>query len=389
MSSPTTTKIDQVLSAAAAAGRVVGVSAAAGNADGATYEGGFGERSLGGGVPMTADTVVWIASMTKAVTGTAAMQQVERGNLSLDGPAGDICPYLGEVQVLEGFDSSGQPKLRAPKRPVTLRQLLTHSAGFSYEIWNADYVKYMEATGAPSIFGCVNAGLEMPLCFDPGDRWEYGINIDWAGKMVEAVTGQDLQTYLKANLFEPLGMGSTSFTITPSQRERIAEVHLRGEDGAIGHLGFEMPQEPEFFMGGGGLYSTVGDYLRFARMILRGGELDGARVLTADTVAEMAKNSMGSCEVSTLKTIHPFSNDANLFPDQSCKWGLSFLINTEDTAEGRSAGSLSWAGLGNSYYWIDPKKNVAGVYATQMFPFADAEAFPLFQEFEAAVYQSI
>jgi methyl acetate hydrolase len=316
-------KINDCLSAAISAGRVPGVSATVGNADGVLYEAAFGERSLGTGTAMTVDTVCWIASMTKAVTGAAAMQMVEQGKLNLDTPAGEVCEYLGRVQVLDGFDSSGQPILRAPKRPVTLRHLLTHSAGFSYEIWNNDYVKYMEATGTPTIFGCVDAGLEMPLVFDPGDNWEYGINIDWAGKMVEAVSGQDLDTYMQSNLFAPLGMASTGFKITESQRERMAEVHLRGEDG-VGHLGFEMPQEPEFWMGGGGLYSTVSDYLKFTRMILRGGELDGQRVLDAATVAEMSRNSMGSCSVSTLKTVHPFSNDANFYPVWTRSGGCRF-----------------------------------------------------------------
>ena len=291
--------VDDCLSAAIAAGRVPGVAATVGNADGVLYEGAFGERSIETGAPMTADTVVWIASMTKAITGAVAMQQVERGQLSLDAPAGEICPFLGEVQVLDGFAADGEPILRPPKRPVTLRHLLTHSAGFAYEIWNADYVTYMERTGAPSIFGCVNEGLKMPLVFDPGDRWEYGINIDWVGKMVEAVTGRDLGAVMRTELFEPLAMDATGFEITPAQRERLAAVHLRGPDG-VGHLGFEMPQEPEFWMGGGGLYSTVGDYLRFTRMILRGGELDGNRVLRTDTVAEMCRDSLGAPCVATL-----------------------------------------------------------------------------------------
>jgi methyl acetate hydrolase len=379
--------VDDCLSAAIAAGRVPGVAATVGNADGVLYEGAFGERSIETGAPMTADTVVWIASMTKAITGAVAMQQVERGQLSLDAPAGEICPFLGEVQVLDGFAADGEPILRPPKRPVTLRHLLTHSAGFAYEIWNADYVTYMERTGAPSIFGCVNEGLKMPLVFDPGDRWEYGINIDWVGKMVEAVTGRDLGAVMRTELFEPLAMDATGFEITPAQRERLAAVHLRGPDG-VGHLGFEMPQEPEFWMGGGGLYSTVGDYLRFTRMILRGGELDGNRVLRTDTIAEMCRDSLGAPCVAPLTSIHPFSNDATFYPGMTLKWGLSFLINTEDTPEGRSAGSLAWAGLANSYYWIDPVKNVTGVMATQLFPFADIEALALFQEFETAVYAS-
>jgi methyl acetate hydrolase len=380
--------VDKCLEGAAEAGRVPGVTAAVGSADGVRYEGAFGERSLNSGVPMTVDTVVWVASMTKAITGAVAMQQVERGNLSLDAPASEVCPYLGKVEVLEGFADDGTPRLRAPKRPVTLRHLLTHSAGFAYEIWNADYVTYMERTGTPSIFGCVNKGLEMPLVSDPGDRWEYGINIDWAGKMVEAVTGKDLDTVMRTDLFEPLGMSSTGFKITDGQRERLAGVHVRSADG-LAPLEFEMPQEPEFWMGGGGLYSTVGDYLRFTRMILRGGELDGQRVLAPETVAEMSRNSMGDCDVTTLVSIHPFSNDANFYPGMTQKYGLSFLINTEDTPEGRSAGSLAWAGLANSYYWIDPAKNVTGVFATQIFPFADVEAFALFKEFESAVYASL
>ena len=380
--------VGECLEAAAKSGRVPGVVATVGNASGVLYEGAFGERSVEGHVPMTNDTVVWIASMTKAITGAVAMQQVEQGRLSLDAPASDVCPYLGEVQVLDGFTSEGAPRLRPPKRPVTLRHLLTHSAGFSYEIWNPDYVTYLERTGTPSIFGCVDKGLEMPLVFDPGDRWEYGINIDWVGKMVEAVTGHDLDTVMRTDLFEPLGMDSTGFKISASQRERLAAVHLRGPDG-LQHLGFEMPQEPEFWMGGGGLYSTVGDYLRFTRAILRGGELDGHRILAADTVAEMSRNNMGSCNVTTLTSVHPFSNDANFYPGMTQKWGLSFMINTEDTPEGRSAGSLAWAGLANSYYWIDPTKNVTGVMATQLFPFADTEALALFKEFESAVYRSL
>jgi CubicO group peptidase (beta-lactamase class C family) len=273
-------------------------------------------------------------------------------------------------------------------RPVTLRHLLTHTAGFSYELWNPDLVAYMEAVGTPSIFGCQLAGLDVPLMFDPGDRWDYGTNIDFAGLMVEAVTGQDLEQYFKANLFEPLGMASTGFKISDDQRARLASVHVRAEDGSLSPIEFEMPQEPEFLMGGGGLYSTVGDYLRFTRAILRGGELDGQRVLQPETVADMSRNNMGDCDVVTLKTVHPFTLDANFYPDMVQKWGLSFLINTEETPEGRSAGSLAWAGLANSYFWIDPARDITGVYLTQMFPFADPGSIGLFRDFERAVYAS-
>src|SRR2546422_2405224 len=197
---------------------------------------------------MTLDSVVWIASMTKAITATAAMQLVERGKLSLERPASEMVPELAAAKVLEGFDAAGKPRLRAPKRPITLRHLLTHTAGFGYEIWDPAIARYQTATGTPGITTCTNAALTTPLMFDPGDRWEYGISIDWAGKMVEAVSGQRLDRYFQENIFGPLGMKDTSFTISPSQRARLASVHQRGGDGALAPIEFEIPQQPEFHM---------------------------------------------------------------------------------------------------------------------------------------------
>jgi CubicO group peptidase (beta-lactamase class C family) len=285
--------VDDCLGSAIAKGRLPGVIATVGRSDGTVYEGAFGERRLAtgaddaghGGVPRLDDEGHHRHGRHAAGrAGPAVARCASRG----------VCPYLGEVQVLDGFAADGEPMLRPPKRPVTLRNLLTHSAGFAYEIWNADYVTYMERTGTPSIFGCLDAGLRMPLLFDPGDRWEYGIGIDWVGKMVEAVTGKGLDTVMRTDLFEPLGMDSTGFKISASQRERIAEVHLRGPDG-IAHLGFEMPQDREFWMGGGGLYSTATDYLRFTRMILRSGELEGVRVLEAPTWPRCPATAWAGC----------------------------------------------------------------------------------------------
>ena len=381
--------LDRMLQAATEAGAVPGVVAVVTDRDGLLYEGGFGERALGGGAAMTPDTVVWIASMTKAVTATAAMQLVERGLLELDAPAKAVLPYLGEVQVLEGFDGNGESRLRPPKGDITLRQLLTHTAGFSYEIWNADILRYQQATGTPGITSCEDAALTTPLLFDPGTDWDYGINIDWAGKLVEAVSGQTLGAYLAAQVFEPLGMTSTAFKITEAMRSRLARIHHRGAEG-FEVLDFEIPQAPEFEMGGGGLYSTLGDYARFLRMILNKGEGERGRVLAPETVETMSRNQMGAHRVRGLKTEMPaFSNDAEFFPDLPKTWGLSFMINEEAAPSGRSAGSLAWAGLANSYFWIDPAKGIAGAYATQIFPFADAKALPLFLDFEAAVYESL
>jgi methyl acetate hydrolase len=384
-------KADALLRDAVSNGDVPGVVAMATDRDGTIYEGGFGERVLGSGVAMTPDTVGWIASMTKAITGTAAMQLVEQGRLDLDRPASDWVADLGNVEVLEGFDDTGRPVTRAPKRPITLRHLLTHTAGFSYEIWNPSIIRYQEATGVPGIIGCENAALRTPLLFDPGDRWDYGINLDWAGKMVEAVTGQRLGQYMKQNIFEPLGMTSTAFRITPEMRARLAKIHQRGEDGGLEPLmDLEIPQEPEFEMGGGGLYGTAGDYLRFVRMILDKGVADGRRVLQPGTVEMMSQNQMGDCRVRRLETaMPPLSNDAEFFPGMPKTWGLSFMINTEEAPTGRTAGSLAWAGLANSYYWIDPNKGLGGVFLTQILPFADEKSVPLFFAFEKTVYQSV
>jgi methyl acetate hydrolase len=385
------TKADALLEAAAAKGEVPGVVALATNRDETLYQGGFGERVLGGGAAMTPDTVVWIASMTKAITAAAAMQLVEQGRLDLDRPAREVVPALAEVVVLEGFDAAGQPLTRPPARAITLRQLLTHTAGFSYEIWQEAIIRYQEAKGLPGIISCEERALRTPLLFDPGERWEYGINIDWAGKMVEAICGQKLGAYMEANILAPLGMGDTAFKISEDMRRRLAKIHQRGEDDRFEPLlDLEIPQAPEFEMGGGGLYGTIVDYGKFVRMILNKGRADGHQVLKPETVETMSVNQMGGCRVCALKTAMPtLSNDAEFFPGMAKTWGLSFMINSERAPTGRSAGSLGWAGLANSYFWIDPAAGLGGVYATQVLPFADKKALPLFLEFERTVYRHL
>jgi CubicO group peptidase (beta-lactamase class C family) len=381
---------DAVLRAGTESGDVPGVVAMATNRTSVLYEGAFGRRALDQAVTMTPDTVVWIASMTKALTGTAAMQLVEQGRLALDVPASRWVPDLAAVRVLEGFDENGEPRTRAPKRAITLRHLLTHTAGFAYELWSPDIQRYQKARNIPGIGSCQNAALRTPLLFDPGDRWEYGINIDWAGKMVEAVSGMRLGSYLQENLFAPLGMTSTAFKITPAMRSRLAQVHQRGDNGALAPIQFEMPQEPEFEMGGGGVYSTAGDYLKFVRMILNYGNAGGNQVLQPQTVQLMGRNAMGPTRVTMLKTaMPPLTNDAEFFPGMPKSWGLTFMINDERAPTGRPAGSLAWAGLANTYYWIDQRSGVGGVYLSQVLPFADVKALPLYYAFEKSVYDSL
>ena len=382
--------IDRILRQAVESKAMPGVVAVAATDTEVLYEGAFGKRDLGKPAPMTLDSVVWIASMTKAITATAAMQLVERGKLSLERPASEMVPGLAAAKVLEGFDAAGKPRLRAPKRPITLRHLLTHTAGFGYEIWDPAIAQYQTATGTPGITTCTNAALTTPLMFDPGDRWEYGINIDWVGKVVEAMSGQKLDRYFQEHIFGPLGMKDTSFKISPSQRARLASVHQRGEGGALAPIEFGLPQDPEFLMGGGGLYGTAGDYLTFARMIMQDGSFKGVQVLRPETVALMSQNHIGPIEVGVFKTAMPaLSHDIELFPGMSKKWGLSFLINTQPAPTGRSAGSLAWAGLANTYFWIDRAKRVCGVFLSQLLPFYDPAAIDVFGKFETEVYRAL
>ena len=367
-----------------------GIVAVAATDKATVYEGAFGKRELGKAAPMTVDSVVWIASMTKAITGTAAMQLVERGKLSLERPAGDVVPALSSAKVLEGFDPAGQPRLRAPQRPITLRHLLTHTAGFAYEIWRPEIAQYQSATNTPGITTCTNAALTTPLLFDPGDRWEYGISIDWIGKMVETVSGQKLDRYFQDNIFGPLGMKDTSFKLSPSQRARLASVHQRDDKGALAPIEFGLPEDPEFHMGGGGLYGTARDYLTFTQMIMQGGSLNGVQLLRRETVDLMSQNHIAPLDIAAITTAAPgLSNDVHLFPGMRKGWGLSFLINTQEAPTGRSAGSLAWAGLANTYFWIDRTKRVSGVFLSQLLPFYDHTAIDLFGKFETEVYRAL
>ena len=381
---------DDLLRSAVAAGDVPGVVAALTTSEGTIYEAAYGVRTQGLAAAMRQDTVMWLASMTKPLVGAAAMQLVEQGRLGLDEPAAKVLPELGDVRVLEGWDANGQPRTRAPKSAITLRRLLTHTAGFTYDTWNADMARFHKTRNLPRTGSGMNIALRLPLCFDPGQRWEYGINIDWAGKMVEAVSGMRLGEYLKRNLTGPLGMDSTAFKITPAMRERIAKVHQRGDDGKFTVSAFEVPQEPEFEPGGGGLYSTAGDYQRFMRMILNGGKGNGKQVLRSETVELMSRNAMGELRVKMLPSQNRLlSCDAEFFPGVPKSWGLSFMINEATAPTGRSAGSLAWAGLANTYFWIDPAKRVAGVLMTQVLPFVDPRALALFTAYEKSVYSAL
>jgi methyl acetate hydrolase len=380
--SPALGQVDQALRQAVNSQSVGGVVAIGATDKGVVYEGAFGPS-------VTADSIFWIASMTKAITATACMQLVEQGKLQLEQPMGALLPQLESPKVLEGFDANGAPKLRPAKRPITLRHLLTHTAGFTYSIWSEALTRYQKTTGTPDVGECKNAALNVPLEFDPGDRWEYGTNIDWVGKAVEAVSDQSLEVYFREHLFGPLGMTDTGFLISTAQKARVVPMYSRNADGSLKPMAFEMPQRPEFFMGGGALFSTPRNYMAFLQMLLHDGTFNGAQLLKPETVTLMRQNHIGDLNVATLKTVQPaLSNDANLFPGMTQKWGLSFDINTQQGPAGRSAGSVAWAGLFNTYFWLDPNKKITGTIMTQLLPFADDRVLKLFAEFESGLYRA-
>jgi len=382
-------RIDGVLQKAVDAKEVPGVVAMAATDKGLLYEGAFGVRALDQGTPMTLDTVFRIASMTKAITSVAAMQLVEQGKLKLEEPVPNIDPALGS-QVLEGFDAAGAPKLRPAKRPITLRHLLTHTAGFSYEVWDPNTVRYVKASGMPSTPSGKVASLRMPLVFDPGDKWEYGVNTDWVGRLVEAISGQPLDVYFREKIFAPLGMKDSGYVTSEEQRSRQARVHQRQADGTLVPQPLETQFTPEFWSGGGPLYSTGRDYLSFSQMLLRGGSFNGARLLRPETVALMNKNHTGNIPAGIMKTEMPArSNDVDLFPGAEIRWGLGYMLNMQPGPNGRSAGTVSWGGIFNTYYWIDPAKRVTGLIMTQILPFADPRTLKLYGQFESGVYDAL
>ncbi|MEH2564519.1 serine hydrolase domain-containing protein [Bradyrhizobium sp. AZCC 2289] len=383
-------QIDQVLRQKTDAKEIPGVVAIAATGNDIIYQGAFGKRDLAKDDAMTADSVFWIASMTKAITAAAGMQLVEQGKLSLDEPIGKVLPDLAAPQVLEGFDARGEPKLRAAKKPITLRHLMTHTAGFCYNLWNGDMAAYLEKTGTPDITSCKNAALKTPIMSDPGTRWEYGTNIDFVGKAIEAVSGKRLDAYLRDHLLAPLGMTDTGFKLGDAQRKRLVGMHQRGEDGSLAPIPFELEQDPEFHMGGGGLYGTAGDYIKFTQMILNKGKGNGIQVLTPETVAMMGQNQVGELNMTKMTSAVAWAtNDVDLYPGMEKKWGLSFMINTAKTPEGRNAGSLAWAGLANTYFWIDPSRNVSGVILMQLLPFVDRKCLEAYAGFERGVYAGL
>jgi len=384
-------EIDFILQKAVADMGIPGVIAMIANEAEVLYEAAFGQIGKGSRQEMTLETVFWIASMTKPITTVAALQLVEKGLIHLHEPLNNILPDIDRLLVLDGYDDDGIAIIRKSENPITLHHLLTHTAGFTYDMWNEDIVRYTSEKQIPGIIRCQNETLEKtPLVFDAGKRWEYGINIEWAGKVVEALSGQSLREYMLEHIFLPLGMNNTDFILKEEQRSRLAIMHVRDENGRLHAIDFEVTQQPEFFMGGGGLYSTAGDYIKFLQMLLNEGTLNDIQILQSQTVKMMMSNQIGDLNVQPQITAIPSStNNVNFFPDIIKKWGYGFMITTEDVPDGRRAGSLAWAGLGNTYFWLDPNEKIAAVFLTQILPFVDEDVLDVFAQLEEGVYNHL
>jgi methyl acetate hydrolase len=384
--------LDSILNGVVASSpRVPGVVAMVTDRKRNIYEGAAGKRVMGQDAVMTMDSVFAIFSTTKSITGTAILQCVEEGKLDLDAPAKTYAPDIGKLQVIDGFDAAGAPKLRAPKRDITTRMLLLHTAGFGYDFFNETYNTLAEKHGQPSVITASRAAINTPLLFDPGERWEYGSNIDWAGQVVEGVRGKRLGEVMQERIFSKLGMEDTAFVMTASMRQRLTRIHQRGDDGSLKpHLDLELTQSPEIHMGGHGLYSTVGDYMKYIRMYLNDGDGPHGRVLKPETVRLAETNGLGDKKIKMLPgVIKWLSNDAEFFPGLSKSWSLSFMVNDEQASTGRPKGAIGWAGLANLFYWIDRENGIGGFWATQILPFADAASFTGYMDFETAVYDSM
>lgn len=368
-------RLDAVLREGGTRYKIPAVSAAVAGADGILYSGAFGIRDAASGKALQTDAIFSIASMTKAVTCAAAMQLVEQGKLSVDDPMSKHLPEFASLQVLTGFDAAGKPQMRPASKPVLLRHLLTHTSGFAYDIWDRNLLQFNKGP-RPAI---------PPLMREPGEAWEYGTSIDWVGRIVEKISGENLEAYFQKNILGPLGMRDTSYLLPDAKFPRLVSTWTRAASGAeLKENPYLLPKPMTSFNGGGGLYSTPTDYVKFMQMFLRGGVKD---ILSKKSVEAMSTNQTGDLAAGRLQAARPnLSADVDFHPGFDDRFTFGFLMNPQPYAKGRSAGSLAWAGFYNTFYWIDPKRSLCAAIMMQFLPFCDPAAMGMLREFEQAVY---
>jgi methyl acetate hydrolase len=383
---PRSEALDTSLRGAVERNDVPGVVALITDREHVLYQGAFGTADVASGRPLTTDALFRIASMTKPVTSVALLQLVEQGRVGLDDPAEKYLPELAGLKVVESFDAAtGAYRLRPASRPPTVRHFLTHTSGLAYPFTSAIWRDFKPHDGETYPFGG-------PLLFDPGERWHYSTSIDVVGRLVEVVSGEKLEDYFHQHIFTPLKMNDTSYNVPEVKGPRLVAQQQRAGERMDGDIELQKPQPGLTVpapIGGGGLASTANDYGRFMRMMLNGGELDGVRVLKAETVTLMGQNQIGAISVPALKSAMPRSADFTFIADGRDKWGFGFLITTDQVPGKRSPGSLSWGGINNTFFWIDPTRGIAGVIMMQYLPFADAKALAVYDTFERGAYQLV
>jgi CubicO group peptidase (beta-lactamase class C family) len=382
------TAIDKVLEDAVTSGAVPHVAAIAADRDGVIYQGSAGPRAVGESDPVTVDTLFRIMSMTKMPCTVVALQQVEQGNLDLDAPVAEYCPEFADVQVMTGL-AGDTPVLRPPATQATVRNLVTHTSGLGYWFWSERLVRWESLTGTPNVVAGSSACFTAPMLADPGTAFIYGINIDWLGKVIEAVTGVGLDVAIKEGVTGPLGMDQTTFLMNDQQRPNCTPVHVKGEDGTWVSAGEVLNQAPDWWAGGHGLYGSPSDYIKFERALLRGGELDGVRILRQSTVDAAFANQIGDLDFpAELPTADPGSSHS-FTAGPGFKWGYGLLLNTADVPGRRRAWSGSWAGLCNTHFWVDRTTGICASIYSNFLPFVTPEAVTLYNDFEGALYASL
>ncbi len=380
--------IEKVLQDAVDSGAVPNVAAIAADRDGVIYAGAAGPRAAGRDEPMTVDTHLRLASMTKMIVTVAALQCVEQGRLDLDAPVSRYRPEFADVQVLDGFDGD-TPRMRAPRSEATVRQLLTHTSGLGYWFWSDDVARWEAVTGTPNVLSGTNAIFTAPMINDPGTVFLYGISTDWLGRVVEAVADRPLDLVIKEGITDPLGMSETRFLMTAEQRESSSPIHLRAEDGTWQATDIDWNQDPEYWQGGGGLYSTPSDYLTFQQALLHDGTFAGSRILGKATVDEAFRNQIADLDFpAVIRTSDP-STTCSFEVGPGYKWGYGLLLNTSDIPGRRRAWSGAWAGVFNTHFWIDRTTGITGAIYTQFLPFVTPESLTVYEDFEKALYASL
>lgn len=375
-------ELSQTMVAAVGRGAVPGVVTLVLNRDGIIYEGVAGKQDVARNVDMSMDTLFRIASMTKPVTSVAIMMLADEGRLGLDDSVEKFLPEFAGRPVIAKFNTADASYATRPaSNAVTLRHLLSHTSGLGY------------AFSDPTVFQLVNASEktepDLPLLHDPGARWTYSAATRVLGWVVEKVSGQPLDVFLRTRIFEPLKMMDTGHVVPAAQVPRVVTVHRRAE-GKLTESPNEAQQESPV-RGDGGLYSTARDYGKFLQMLLNGGTLDGKEILSPHAVRQMGENQIGAMFVQTQPVAIPERSRPFPIGAGRDKFGLGFQIQSDNSCDTqyRSPGSLSWAGINNTHFWLDPKRQIAAIVLMQVLPFYDDDAISVLRDIEAVVYRHL